>query len=340
MSRGPGQIEQRIGDLFAAIRDRALSIDDITDHAFALDGAPASRKQRLSATRAAHRLLRRVRDVDTKSDNLIRQAHESTKAVLGREAGGDAEYQSRLEADPAWRAHEKLRVFCQHIGLWTRMVSIEGKRGWLRAEHDYWCTVIERGRLYFHPPDAPIRVWAVSLQRAGVIWADGEITKITRAMSWSAMPAYRPFGPPELWHYWAFWRGVRFVSSRTGRIAAELDQLWQELYGHAAGGAPPAMQMPLAEAIALLGVPADYTEDDVIAAFRRAVKKAHSDLGGTEADFCRLVEARDRLLAALGTSVPAPEMPAYYRSGTRIRYGSGRRSQRQRLGQMRRLRAG
>jgi hypothetical protein len=28
-----------------------------------------------------------------------------------------------------------------------------------------------------------------------------------------------------LWSWWAFWRGVRFVSSRTGRIAAALDEL-------------------------------------------------------------------------------------------------------------------
>lgn len=32
MSRGPGTIETRIGDLFAATRGRALSIPDITDH--------------------------------------------------------------------------------------------------------------------------------------------------------------------------------------------------------------------------------------------------------------------------------------------------------------------
>jgi curved DNA-binding protein CbpA len=56
------------------------------------------------------------------------------------------------------------------------------------------------------------------------------------------------------------------------------------------------MQMPLAEAAALLGVPTDYTRDDIIAAFRQAVKKAHPDLGGTAEDFRRLVEARDRLL--------------------------------------------
>jgi hypothetical protein len=66
------------------------------------------------------------------------------------------------------------------------------------------------------------------------------------------------------------------------------------------------MQIPLAEAMALLGVPADYTRDDVIAAFRREAKNAHPDVGGTAEMFRKLVEARDRLLAALGTKAPAP----------------------------------
>jgi hypothetical protein len=52
--------------------------------------------------------------------------------------------------------------------------------------------------------------------------------------------------------------------------------------------------------------------------------------------FRTLVKARDRLLAALGTSAPPPKMPTYYPSGTTIRYHSGRSSQ-QRLGQTRRL---
>ena len=88
MSRGSGRLEKTIGELFAATKDRALSIADICDHAFGLAGTPATRAQRLSATRAAHRLLRRVRDAKTKSDNLFLQAHENTKAALGREQAG------------------------------------------------------------------------------------------------------------------------------------------------------------------------------------------------------------------------------------------------------------
>jgi len=92
--------------------------------------------------------------------------------------------------------------------------------------------------------------------------------------------------------------GVRFVSSRSGRIAAELDRLSHRRYG-AGGSVPPSMQMPLADAIALLGVKADYTKADVLVAFRRKAKAAHPDAGGTAEMSRRLVEARDRLLAAL-----------------------------------------
>ena len=80
------------------------------------------------------------------------------------------------------------------------------------------------------------------------------------------------------------------------------------------------MQMALGEAMALLGVPADYAKDDVIAAFRREVKKAHSDLGGTAELFASLVKARDRLLAALGTSAPQPRPPQYAPKGLRMVY--------------------
>jgi hypothetical protein len=43
MSRGPGRIERRIAELFAASEDRALSVGDIADYAFELGGAPANR---------------------------------------------------------------------------------------------------------------------------------------------------------------------------------------------------------------------------------------------------------------------------------------------------------
>lgn len=80
MSRGPGSIEKRIADLLALTRDRVLDIDAITDHAFGLAGA--------KATRAAHRVLRRVRENSERSDKLLSRAHANTKAALGRDRSG------------------------------------------------------------------------------------------------------------------------------------------------------------------------------------------------------------------------------------------------------------
>jgi hypothetical protein len=121
-------------------------------------------------------------------------------------------------------------------------------------------------------------------------------------------------------------RPVRFA----GRIAQRLDELWWQRYGEAEGGPPPAMRMPLAEAMAFLGVPTDYTREDVLAAFRREAKKAHPDLGGTAEMFMKLVEARDRLLAALGMKEKPPKPPAYAPKGAHIvyRYTSARTSAR------------
>jgi hypothetical protein len=83
MSRGPGSVERRIADLLAATRDRALSIDEITDHAFALAGATPTRAQRLSATRAAHR-GRGPRDAGKKAVGAAGAAEVAPEAVLAR----------------------------------------------------------------------------------------------------------------------------------------------------------------------------------------------------------------------------------------------------------------
>ena len=328
MSKGPGTIESRIADLFAATRDRALSIDEITDNAYQLGGARPTRAQRLSATRAAHRALRRVRELDECRDKLRAEATANTEATLGRTWHGDPlnpdrEYFDRLEADPAYRRAEKLAKEVDRIGVWVRIVR--AGRGRLRGERDFWCTATIKGRLFFYPPDAPLQVWAVSIQPAGVIWAEAEVRKITeRFVTVRYAGVTARLDRDALWRWWAWWRGVMFVSSRTGRIAEKLDKLWHERYGQATGG-PAAMRMPLATARQLLGLPADadYTKADVIAAFRRAAKKAHPDVGGTEEMFRLLVEARDRLLAAIGTSAPAPKPPTYAPEGVRVIYRTG-----------------
>lgn len=337
MSKGPGTIERRIAELFATSRDRPVSVSTIADHAFLLDGKPASRAQRLSATRAAHRLLRRIKETDEAVGKLVGQAHAATRAKVGADS---KEYKAALEADPAWLRSRRLKKgFLEPFELWRW--GRFGREGdsYFHVGTEYWrATLDAKGNLYFHAPDAPVRLWAVSVQPAGVIWADAEVTSITDRFVGVLYNGERGrLDRAALWQWWAFWRGVRFVSNKSGRIAARLDEEWQERYGHAAGGVPPVMQMPLARAMELLGVEPDYDRDAVIAAFRKAAKKAHPDVGGTAELFRLLVEARDRLLASIGTSAPAPKMPAFYPKGVRAVYRVGRSSRQQRLGSTRRL---
>ncbi|MGX1353002.1 hypothetical protein AB7M49_006611 [Bradyrhizobium elkanii] len=323
MSKGAGIIETRIANLFAATRDRALGIDDIVDNAYGLKGAKPTRAQRLSATRAAHRVLKRVRDTEGRGRKLINEAHAKTEAALGLKPD-DPEYQKLLETVDEFREGRRLLDFCNRIGTWSRLLRVEGKRGVYTFETDFWCTTTMSKRLYFHPPDVPVRVWAVSIQQNGVVWAEAEVIKVTER---NVMVRYAGeiarLDRDKLWHWWAMWRGVRFVSSRTGRIASELDNQWWQRYG-ARGAIPPSMQMPLADAMALLGVPSDYTRDDVISAFKKAAKRTHPDAGGTAEAFQKAVDARDRLLAALGTKAPAPKMPTYSPKGSRVIYRRGR----------------
>lgn len=332
MSKGPGIVERRIAELVAATRDRPVSVSTIADHAFLLNGKPASRAQRLSATRAAHRLLRRIKETDEAVDKLVGQAHAATRTKVGADS---EEYKAALEADPAWLRSRRLRDSLEPFDLWRwRRYRREGD-SYFHAGTEYWrATLDAKGNLYFHAPDAPVRLWAVSVQPAGVIWADAEVTSITERFIGVCYNGERGRLDREaLWQWWAFWRGLRFVSNKTGRIAAALDEEWQERYGHAASGVPPVMQMPLARAMELLGVEPDYDHDAVIAAFRKAAKKAHPDVGGTAELFRLLVEARDRLLASIGTSAPTPKMPAFAPKGATIIYRSVRVGSRQpRLG--------
>ena len=162
MSRGPGQIERRIAGLFAAslVDDdalddesmlrallegpkgtRAFSVADICDHAFALGGAPTSRAQRLSATRAAHRLLRRVRDADAKSRDLVRQAHQNTEAALGRESAGTGETIGRLEDG---RALVGLRLALPPV---QEHLSREGRRPLSASESSLKAALSRAGKI-------------------------------------------------------------------------------------------------------------------------------------------------------------------------------------------------
>jgi hypothetical protein len=344
MSQGPGTIEKRIADLFAATKDRALSVADIADHAFELAGRPATREQRLSATRAAHRLLRRMKDVRAQYGQLRAEADRAAKAAFGRarpgstkDEDGRREYDKTLEATPAWQRADKLYSWGKQFGFWTRFIKA-GSDSYRLESEEFWRATTKDRRIYFHRPDVPVSVWAVSIQRGGVIWADAEVGRITESnVTVRYAGEVARLDRERLWRSGALWRGVTFVSSRTGRAAQHLDAMWQLLYGHAAGGVPPIMQMPLAEAMALLRVPADYTKEDIIAAFRREAKKAHPDAGGAAKLFRKLVEAQDRLLAAIGTSAPAPKAPAYAPKGAHIVYRSVKLGAQGKLGSTKRL---
>jgi hypothetical protein len=340
MSKGPGAVERRIADLLAATRDRALDIGEIADNAYGLDGKPATRAQRLAATRAVHRILKRVRDANERTGRLRSEARKAV-GLEPKPSGERAEWRAwhnAVKAHAKWVEAERLWQYAVRIGCWTRIYRHETKRGHLRGETDYWCATTIKGRLYLHPPDVPVQVWAVTITPTGIEWFAAELLRVTeRNVTVRYAGEVARLDRQQLWRAWAFYRGVMFVSARTGRIAAELDQSWQDHYAGSAGFAPPpVMQMALAQAIQILGVPLDYTREDVITAFRRAAKRAHPDAGGTAEMFRIFVEARDRLLAAIGAKEKPPKPPRYAPPGAIIRYGTYRPSSPGRLGGSRR----
>jgi hypothetical protein len=206
------------------------------------------------------------------------------------------------------------------------------------AGHGWRTTETKDRRLWFHPADYPVRVWAVAIRPEGAVWADTEITDVDNTY---VRVRYR--GEPgrldreKLARSWTLYRNVFFTSSRSGYAARSFDEMWRQRYWRPGSAAPPAMQLPLADAIKLLGVPADFTREDIIATFRRKALRCHPDHGGTEAQFIELVRARDRLLAALGTRAAAPKMPEFAPKGIKLRYGTWRPGNPQpRIGQTRR----
>ncbi|AJC80944.1 hypothetical protein IE4803_CH03788 [Rhizobium etli bv. phaseoli str. IE4803] len=341
MSKGAGIVEKRIADLFAATRDRALSVDDIVDYAYELGRRKPTREQRLSATRAAHRQLRRVKERCHQAENLMDRAHANTEAALGRKCyhghSYDKEYSDWLHRDPDYIEARRLFDYCDRIGRWGHSVPAPDKRGHYRWKTHFWKTTTVSKRLFFHPPDVPVQVWAVSIDRNGIAWFEAEINRVTER---NVVVRYHGetarLDRRSLWLTLAWWRGVCFVSSQSGRIAEELDRLWWSGFGTAGGGAPPSMQVPLTEAMELLGVSANYTREEVVKAFRRKALRAHPDQGGTAEMFRKLVEARDRLLAAIGTEAAKPKEPNYAPKGATIVYRTVRTSSR-RIGSNTRL---
>lgn len=72
--------------------------------------------------------------------------------------------------------------------------------------------------------------------------------------------------------------------------------LWLTVASRQRAPAPRNEAMTEAEARSLLGVPAGASRQDVNAAWKRLMARAHPDQGGTEGLAARLNAARDRLL--------------------------------------------
>jgi hypothetical protein len=267
------------------------------------------------------------------------QVIAETAAKLGREPGGrgrgervyynagwrlvavDHAFAETMKTAPSWPAWQQAWPAMQRERERFDGVLVSVRGGWRATE-------TKDRRLLFHPAAYPVRVWAVGIEPQGVVWADTEITGVDNTyvrVRYRGEPAR--LDREQLARSWTVYRNVYFTSSRSGYAARSFDQMWQEKYNWRPGSAaPPAMQMLLADAIKLLGVPADFTREDIIAAFRSKALRCHPDHGGTQEQFIELVKARDRLLAALGTRAAAPKMPEFAPNGVKLRYGSWRTS--------------
>jgi hypothetical protein len=97
MSRGAGTIERRITELFAATRDRAISIDEITNHAFSLvyDRPPAQPVMLRTVVRSI--LARRAAD-EALAVALAKRKHATGPTAI--------EERHRVRPDAQLRAQE------------------------------------------------------------------------------------------------------------------------------------------------------------------------------------------------------------------------------------------
>jgi DnaJ homolog subfamily C member 19 len=270
MSHGPGKIERKIAELFAASGPYIMDVVDAegefppgADRAFTVDELVAevfgARKltlaQRGSVLRAAHRVIARAK----------------AKSKYGP------------------------------LSEWRASPAPGSSR-----------------RIVFHHVSRPVRVWAVAIRPAGLVWADATIRSISADrvnVTYAGDKASLNRG--ALAFEGAWWRGVMFLSDRSGYGAAAAYERWLRRYGRLPENVG---LMPLEEARRLLGVAENYTRADILAGFRAAAKRCHPDVGGTEEQFHALVKARDRLLASLGMKAAPPTPPAFYPAGVKVIY--------------------
>jgi hypothetical protein len=109
-----------------------------------------------------------------------------TAAKLGREPGGrgreavyfsngrglvavDAAFAEAMETSPSWPLWQQAWPTLEREQKRFDGALTNGSGGWRATE---------TGRLWFHPADFPVRVWAVGIEPQGVVWVDTEITGI------------------------------------------------------------------------------------------------------------------------------------------------------------------
>ena len=93
--------------------------------------------------------------------------------------------------------------------------------------------------------------------------------------------------------------GAVLLAARGSWLAASAlagAALWLTVSSRQRTATPRSEAMTAAEARSLLGVAADATRQDVQAAWKRLMARAHPDQGGTDGLASRLNAARDRLL--------------------------------------------
>jgi hypothetical protein len=320
MSKGAGKIERAIRDLFLrsgdrweeGSADRSYTVTELCCEVFGCD--KPTRAQRVSALRAAHAALRRARRAQERKNKLSSEAQEAAYAKYGQPP-------KRWNSSAAWKHYRLVSEFLeQHPAYLASRRITEAE-----TELFHWhATEMPDRSVVFHHFMRPARVWALDITPAGIVWAEAQIEEITRHRVSVRYRGVRcPLDRGNLSWRGTWWRGVRFVSERSGWTAAFFERKRREWYSHRSDFQPEAISLD--EARRVIGLREEnYQREDVIAAFRKAAKRCHPDHGGTAEMFRKLVEARDRLLASIGTSAPKPKEPDFTPSGYRTVYVSAR----------------
>jgi hypothetical protein len=129
----------------------------------------------------------------------------------------------------------KLHAVVDRFGSWIRTIPVG--RDTSRVEMEFWpATADKSGTLWFHPPDVPIRVWAITIQPAGVIWAESAIGRISENhVTVRCAGETARLDREKLWRHWGCG-----AASRSSQAAAAPRPASSMRSGKTAGDGPPA----------------------------------------------------------------------------------------------------